>query len=208
VCVAFSSENGVEAFFTEIARQGLDARAFGSAKVAAIGPGTADALLRHGIRTDLLPTRHVGEALADAIETTLGESLRGAHVLLPRAAAARDALPQRLRDAGAIVDDVPAYRTLGPAPDFGAALRARIEGGELDAITFTSASTVEHTAAALGEGAASLLARLTVASIGPITTEAAARLSVRVDATAEPHTVQGLVDALTRAFAVDQKEKS
>jgi uroporphyrinogen III methyltransferase/synthase len=201
-CIAFSSENGVEAFFSELARQGRDARALGAAKVAAIGPGTADRLLVHGVRPDLVPTRHVGEALADAILASFGTSPRGARVLLPRAAAARDALPGRLRDEGVQVDDVPAYRTLGPDPGFGATLRARIEARELDAITFTSASTVEHTVQALealSPGGAGLLSRLTVASIGPITTEAATRLSVRVDATADPHTLEGLVDALCRA---------
>jgi len=203
-CIAFSSENGVAAFFDELARQGRDARALAGVKLAAIGPSTAAALRERGLVPDVLPARHVGEALADAIIGELGAEsngrLAGKRVLLARAAVASDVLPERLREHGAAVDDVPAYRTLGPEPSFGPELRALIEGGGLDAVTFTSASTLEHTTDALWPDAAALLARLTVVSIGPITTAAAELRGVRVDVEAEPHTASALVDALARRY--------
>ena len=128
-----------------------------------------------------------------------GRPLRGARVLLARAAVARDALPDRLRDAGAQVDVVPAYRTLPVSEADRARLRGLIEDGGVDALCLTSTSTLENTLAAL-DGDAGLLARVTVASIGPITTGAAARHGVRVDLTAESYTVPGLVAALERHY--------
>ena len=100
------------------------------------------------------------------------------------------------------MDVVAAYETR-PAPAAAVeALARRLAAGEIDAVTFTSASTVENLCAALGAGAAGLLGKVKVACIGPVTRDAAERLGVRVDVTASPPTVLALVDALEGAFAV------
>lgn len=195
--VALTSANGVDALFQEIAKQGGDARWLGRAKIAAIGIATAERLKAHGVRADVMPDEHVGERLAEAIITASGGTLRGERVLLPRAAVAREAIIELLSSAGAVVDVVPAYQTLPPEPADQDRLRALIADKQLDAITFTSSSTVENLCNILGPDAPALLAPLLIASIGPITTATAKQRGLRVDLTASQYTVHGLVDALT-----------
>lgn len=197
--VVLTSANGVEKVWSEVQRQGRDARAFASSKIAAIGPGTASALSKYGITADLVPRDHKGEGLAAELLKAMGDSKP--RVLLARAEVARDVVPDSLRAAGCMVDVVPAYETRSPPKPLIEALAALLEANEIDAVTFTSSSTVEHFCKALDPRAPELLANTCVASIGPITTETAERLGVRVDVTAETHTVPGLVAALERHFA-------
>jgi uroporphyrinogen III methyltransferase/synthase len=195
--VLFTSENGVEEFFSVLGRLGFDARIFGSARLGVIGPRTGDALRRHGLVPDVVAEEHVGEGLARDV-------LKGGvprRVLLARALFARDTLPLALREAGADVDVVAAYETK-PIVEAGPRLRELVRGREVDAILLTSSSTIEAVAARLGPEASELLAHVTVASIGPVTTQSAERLGVRVDVTATTYTVDGLLDALERHYRV------
>lgn len=201
--IVLTSANGVERLFAEVRRQGLDARAFAPAKVAAIGPATAKALEKVGIVPDLMANEHRGEALAEALlEATAGARAGGEtpRVLLARAAVARDVLPDALRAAGCEVDVVPVYETRMPPAPILEAIARLLEAGDIDAVTFTSSSTVTHLCDALSERAAELLARTCVASIGPITTDTAEKRGVRVDVSAETYTVPGLVAALEAHF--------
>jgi uroporphyrinogen III methyltransferase/synthase len=122
-------------------------------------------------------------------------------VLLARALVARDALPDALREAGFTVDVIPVYETRAVSEPAKAALRELFAGGKADAILFTSSSTVTETLSALGSHAVTLLAGVTVASIGPITTGTLLAASVRVDVTADVYTVEGLLDALQRHYS-------
>jgi uroporphyrinogen III methyltransferase/synthase len=191
--VLFTSANGVERLFAALERAGRDARAFGSSKVGVIGPRTADALARFGIRADRVAEEHVGEGLARDV-LAFGTPRR---VLIVRALVARDALPTLLREAGAGVDVVAAYETRPSDPE---SLVELVQTGEVDTVLFTSSSTVTATVERLGPRAAALLGKLTVASIGPITTRTAEERGVRVDVTATTFTVDGLLDALERHF--------
>jgi uroporphyrinogen III methyltransferase/synthase len=191
--VLFTSANGVERFFAALREIGLDARAFRAARIAVIGPRTADALERFGLRADLIAKEYVGEALArDLLQTGVPR-----RVLLARALVARDALPTLLREQGTHVDVVPAYETR-PAP--AAELLETFASGGVDIVLLTSSSTVSSLAAALGESAAERLSHVCVASIGPVTTETARQLGIRVDVAATTHTVAGLLDALEVHF--------
>jgi uroporphyrinogen III methyltransferase/synthase len=192
--VVLTSANGVERLFDEVARQKKDARVFAATKIAAIGPGTAAALSERGITADLVPNDHKGEGLAAELLRAIGDAKP--RVLLARAAVARDVVPDALREAGCLVDVVAAYETKMPPKPLIEALAALLESSEIDAVTFTSSSTVEHLCAALDGRGPALLAKTCVASIGPITTETAERLGVRVDVTAQTHTIAGLVSAL------------
>jgi uroporphyrinogen III methyltransferase / synthase len=196
----FTSANGVRAFFGELAAQQKDARRLCTVRVAAIGPATAAELRARGVEPDAVPDEYRGEAVADALLARHGGPASGVRVLLARAEVARDALPERLRAAGAAVDVVSAYRTVAPGEPERARLRELIAGGEVDVLTLTSSSTLLRTLEALGEDGVALLARLTVASIGPITTETAQRRGVRVDVTATEYTERGLIAALERYF--------
>ncbi len=193
--VLFTSSNGVERLFAVLDESARDARAFGAAKVAAIGPKTAESLSRRGLRADLVADEFVGEALARQVLAAGAK-----RVLLLRALRARDALPNALRAAGAAVDVVAAYQTVPAAAVRSGELRRLFEQRELDVALFTSSSTVTNVCEALGDEARELLAGVTVASIGPITSATAAELGVRVDVTARTYTVEGVLDALEEHF--------
>lgn len=194
--VAFTSQNGVARFFDGLDARGLDARAFGRAKVVAIGPATAAALKARGVRPDAVAKEFIGEGVARAVADLLGGEIMGARVLLARAEVARDALPAALRAMGAAVDVVAAYRTVAAPADEVEALRASLRAGELDAVTFTSSSTVTNLCDALGPDAPALLTRAVVASIGPVTSETARARGLTVAVEATEFTAAGLLDAL------------
>jgi uroporphyrinogen III methyltransferase/synthase len=179
----FTSVNTVERFFAQL----HDARDLGGVLVAAIGPGTAAALARAGVVADLVPESYVAESLLDAFPAGAGR------VLLPRAAVARDVLPDGLAAKGWTVDVVEAYRT-EPVPASGDLIAA---AATADAITFTSSSTVTNFLDTAGADAVPAL----VVCIGPITAGTAAARGLRVDAVAAEHTIDGLVAALCDALA-------
>ena len=181
--VVFTSANAVDQFVPLV----RDARAFGAARVAAIGPGTAERLRHANISADLVPERFVAEGLLDVFPDGAGR------VLLPRAAVARDVLPDGLRAKGWEVDVVEAYRTRQTIPLPGALEAAR----HADAITFTSSSTVTNYLDTAGADAVPPV----VACIGPVTAETARGAGLAVTIEAEVHTIPGLVDALVRWFA-------
>jgi len=191
----FTSANAVDLVGDAISRQGRDARDLHGVRVVAIGPETAAALQRHGVRADLVPTEYVAEAVADLM---LAQGVDGAYVWLPRAATARDVLPDRLREAGAEVEVLALYRTVLP-PDATQQLAALLDGGPpVDVVTFTSSSTVHHFLSALN--GRPFPASAIAACIGPVTarTAEAAGLPVRVVAT--EYTTAGLAAALAAHF--------
>ena len=187
--VVFTSANGVDAFFDRgLAASGLDARSLSGLRVAAIGPGTEEAIARHGVRADLVPPRFVAESL---LESFPDPDQAGTRVLVARAESARDVLPEGLGRRGYEVDVLAVYRTVPVVPD--AADVARVRAGEVDAITFTSSSTVKNFCDAVGPLAAP---QPSVISIGPVTSETAGDLGLRVSKEADPHTIDGLVAAV------------
>ncbi|MEY4545532.1 MAG: hypothetical protein RL685_1727 [Pseudomonadota bacterium] len=192
----FTSANGVERFFETLREVGLDARAFASCRVGAIGPKTAQALAPRGIRADLIAQEFVGEALARAILEVGGVR----RVLIPRALVAREELPELLRAGGMTVDVVPTYQTRPAGAKHRERLTTLLSQGELDVVLFTSSSTVDSLLELLGAEAVSLLSRVTLACIGPITAATAQRHGLEVAVTAETYTVDGLLDALERHY--------
>ena len=192
--LVFTSANGVHAFVERgLVPAGLDARALAGVRIAAIGPGTAAALSGRGVRADLLPERFVAESLLEAFPAP---GPGGERVLLARADRARDVLPAGLSDRGYEVDVLAVYRTVTATPDPVAVERVR--RGEVDALTFTSSSTVTNLCDLLGSVPDP---QPVVASIGPVTSKAAEERGLRVDVEATEHTIDGLVDALLRALA-------
>jgi uroporphyrinogen III methyltransferase/synthase len=180
--VVLTSPNGARRLLDAVAASGRDARALGSSRVAAIGPGTAAALAAGGIVADLVPERFVAESLLDAMPDGPGR------VLLARAEVARDVLLDGLRARGWEVDVVGAYRTVPAAQTS----RAELALAEADVVTFTSSSTVDRFLEAFGAGAVPPA----VACIGPVTAATARARGLTVDVEAESHTIDGLVAAL------------
>ena len=195
--IVFTSPNGVDAFFEIFYKLYEDAREIGGAKIAAIGPGTAQRVRDFHLHVDLQPDEFVAEGVVRQFQKQGGvENLR---ILLARAEKARDVLPRELLKLGAIVDEAFAYRTVPETRDITGARRRFLEEGA-DLITFTSSSTVENFLA-LGlpwpEG-------MQVASIGPITSKTAADRGLQIDIEARRHDIDGLVEAIRRHF---EKEK-
>jgi uroporphyrinogen III methyltransferase/synthase len=176
--VVVTSPNGARRLLDAVP----DARAFGAARLAAIGPGTAEALAAGHLVADLVPERFVAEGLLEVFPDGPGRAL------LARAAEARDVLPDGLRAKGWEVDVVAAYRTVVGTPSPEAVDAARTA----DMVTFTSSSTVRNYVDVLGLDAVPPV----VACIGPITAATARELGLVVTIEATVHTIDGLVEAL------------
>jgi uroporphyrinogen III methyltransferase/synthase len=191
--LVFTSVNGVDHFFRRLFAGSLDVRHLHRIKTAAIGPVTARRLMDFGIRSDIIPETYRAEAI---IQAFTGQSMAGQKVLLPRAKKARPILPQELRRMGAKVDEVHAYQTLAVTHGRDELIRG-LASAEIDLVTFTSSSTVTNFKTLLpADSFQELMAGVTVAAIGPITADTAAKLGFGVDLVAREYTIPGLCDAI------------
>jgi uroporphyrinogen-III synthase len=215
----FTSVNGVRIWLDRVQALGYDPRALAGVRVATIGPATASALERGGIVADLIPGEFVAEGVASALiqdAQERGITLAGKHILLPRAAEARKVLVTELQEVGALVDEVAAYFTVPVAADDerGREVLRLLRERQLDVLTFTSSSTVRNfvswfkssSYAALDASPESYalsdilapLSSLTIASIGPITSQTARELGLHVTIQAAEFTIDGLVSAIVQ----------
>ena len=151
-----------------------------------------------GVVPAVIPAEFVAEALAEALIQRSGGTITGARVLIPSAEDAREALAAGLRQHGATVENIAVYRTVPVQADL-SGLAKDISRGRIDAVTFTSSSTVRSFVALVGRPAATS-GRFVAATIGPITADTARELGIREIIEAEPHTVPGLVESLARRF--------
>jgi len=199
--IIFTSANAVDSFMQRLLSTG-DIRNLKGVRLCAIGPSTAEHLSRYGLRVDLTPAEARSEAVIDALRGT--GPLKGLRFLLPRADIAREVLADQLREAGAEVSEVVAYRTLLAAGDRDADhdIYRMLLDRQIDAVTFTSASTVKNFAKIFGEEqAADLLSATVVASIGPVTAEAAQQLGISTTVMPERYTIADMVGALVDHFS-------
>jgi uroporphyrinogen III methyltransferase/synthase len=188
LCV--TSPNGARRLL-EIAH---DARALTGPTIAAIGPGTVEALRAGGIEADIVPPRAVAESL---VETLAGHAFERA--LIARAEQARDILPDALRQRGIDVEILTVYRTVGESLD-GAAREAALGA---DYVTFTSASSVRFYVEAAGAGRVGTDGQRIV-SIGPVTSQALREHGLEPHVEAKEHTPGGLLAALLADAAPGQ----
>ncbi len=209
----FTSVNGVESVFARMNEFGLALPIASVTRVAAIGPATAAALAHYGVQTDLVPREFIAEEVAAALiedAQRRGSSLAGKRLLLPRAAQARDVLVTELRAAGAIVQEVAAYRTLPVGSDDAQGLEVArmLRSGELHMLTFTSSSTVRNFMQWLARCAPGLAEKLRdhtagetvplIACIGPITAQTAREMGLRTHIEATTFTIDGLIEAIVQ----------
>jgi uroporphyrinogen III methyltransferase/synthase len=207
--VIFTSANGIGVFLRHLRERGYDVRAFGRAQIAAIGPGTADALARAGLVADLVPERYVAEGLLEAFAA---RAVAGQRFLLPRAEGARDTLIEGLEARGAWADELTLYRAAVPVNPDVEGLRRLREGG-IDVVTFASSSAVRNLVEMLG-GDIAPLRSVRIAAIGPVTAEAVRTVSptasgeasgsrlargLEVWVEAGEYTVAGLVEAIVES---------
>jgi len=194
--IVFTSVNGVEAFFERLPSPpaplpGRERGAEGGVRVAAIGPKTAHSLVTRGVTPDFVPDEYVAEAILPG----LGD-LCGRWVLLPRAEIARKALPEAIVAAGGVAHEIAVYQTVPAEPDQEglAALKSGV-----DAVTFTSPSTVENFVVLVrrsGLNPLNLPGDPRIACIGPITQKAAQEAGFRNIVVAEEYTSEGIVKLL------------
>ncbi len=202
--LVFTSVNAVGPFSQALADHNLDARALAGCKIAAIGPATADVVRSLlGIVADFVPSSAVAESL---VEEWPHKDLSGCRVLLPRAAQARDVIPDGLISMGASVDVIPAYRTVPPETE-ATELRNLLLARKLDALTFTASSTVHNFVDALHlQAEPELLDAVnsaTIAAIGPVTAQSLRDYGLVPSIVAGTHTIPGLVEALKQFFGTN-----
>ena len=189
----FTSVNSVEPFLARLDRAGKSVAQLVRLKVAAIGSETAKRLDGAGITVSVVPERYQAEGILDSLDA---DEMKGKNVLIPRAAKARNVLPDTLRQWGANVDVVEAYRTAAPDIDV-AALRQRLQRGDADIVTFTSSSTVNNFVELFAAAdLPSLVGSAAVACIGPITAKTVEDLGGKVVIMAREFTIDGLVKAM------------
>ena len=192
--LVFTSPNGVTTFFDYFLKGFQDLRAIGNVRIAAVGPGTAARIADFHLRVDVMPEEHLGRNIANAINRF--ESVENLKFLLLRAEAANPDLPKELMELGAIVDDVPCYKTVAETEDRTGA-STRLLQGQVDWITFTSGSTVESFHARFDlPKLLSQFPHIKVASIGPETSKALVTLGLQPTVEARQHNIEGLIHTL------------
>jgi uroporphyrinogen III methyltransferase/synthase len=200
--IVFTSTNAVDAFMHALLDGDRDVRALKGPMLCAVGSATAGRLALHGIKVDLVPDEFRAEALTTALLQR--GPVEGARILLPHADIARDVVADQLRHDGAIVTEVVAYRTVpdeSSRDDQGADVYRMLLDGRIDVVTFTSASAIRNFAALFGlDQAADLLRQTVVATIGPVTREAAVQLGIHVAIQPATYNIAALADAIAAHY--------
>lgn len=192
--VAFTSVNGVSHFFEQLYAIGADARALAGCKIAAIGPATAQALKKRGLKADFIPERFVAESVVQGL-TALGIS--GKRILIPRAMVARDVLPDKLTQAGASVDVLPMYETR-PSNARQEEVLELLEQGGIQCVTFGSSSTVDNFFELIPPAKLKEHPEVKFACIGPITAKTLEKYGFSCDYQPTDYTIPALVDILIK----------
>ncbi|MDG5815164.1 uroporphyrinogen-III C-methyltransferase [Chitinispirillales bacterium ANBcel5] len=196
----FTSPNGVRSFFDLLIQQYKDIRHIGGVKIACIGPATADALKKYSIAATVVAKEAVAEGLINELERAC-EGWNGKRVMIPRAEVARDVLPLTLKNWGAEVTVVPAYRTV-PPEKHDKAILDRIRDDNYDLVTFSSSSTFRNFLDLFGSSEHQILKTLRGASIGPVTSTTMKEFGVCPVLEATEHTIKGLVSAMKEYFRI------
>ena len=199
--IIFTSANAVEAFMTALLDGERDIRALKGPRLCTSGTATAERLATYGIKVDLIPREFRADAVVASL-LALGP-MEGVRVLLPRADIGREVIGEQLREAGALVTEVTAYRTIledaqreGDPDIYGMLLEGRI-----DVATFTSPSAIRNFAKIHGaDQVADLLKNTVVATIGPVTADAARQLGIPVTIQPKTYTIPALVDAIAAYY--------
>ena len=193
----FTSVNGVRWFWKRLEAAGKDSRALGLCRVAAIGPAPAEALEARGIRPDFIPERYVAEGVVEGLLAR--GKVDGVRMLLPRAAKAREVLPDELRKAGARVDVISAYETI-PAAARKDEVLERMRAGTLDCVTFGSSSTVENFLSLIPAETLRAHPDVRLAAIGPVTAKTLEAHGLPCHIMPEEYTIPALVQALVSHY--------
>jgi uroporphyrinogen III methyltransferase/synthase len=198
--LVFTSINAIKFFFARLFEKGMDARDLKGPRIATVGATTAEELLAHGVKADLLPEEFTGEGLAASL---IAQGVAGQSILIPRALKAREVLPEKLQEAGARVQVAPVYRNVRPEAKT-EELRRELAERQVDVVTFTSSSTVTNFLymlnAADRDELQQLLAGVRIATIGPITARTVEKAGLKVDIQPAQYTIPDLVKSIRAYF--------
>jgi uroporphyrinogen-III synthase len=193
-----TSVNGAEALADRMRFLRISPSKLHHLQVAAIGPATAVAVEKIGLKIAVMPDEYV----AEAVVACLRERVAGQRVLLARAAIGRDVIPEELRRYGADIHVVEAYRTVIPTDSIAVVRALFSEGAPLpDAVTFTSSSTVQNFFTLLAAAGVAVPQGLHAISIGPITTKTLRKHQWEPARQAEQYNIPGVVEACIQHFA-------
>ncbi len=191
-----TSANGVEAMWKRLRSLRIPRTKLKHLQIAAIGPATKKAIVKHGLKVKMVPEEYVAESVVKGLR----DKVNGKRVLLVRAKVARDVIPEELRTAGAEVDVVEAYETVVPEKS-----RTRLQALMKSAarrphvVTFTSSSTAKNFAELLGNVKGNSLKDIQLASIGPVTSATLRELRMPAALEAREYTMGGLIRAIVLA---------
>ena len=191
-----TSANGVEAMWNRLRKLRIARTSLKHLRIAAIGPATKKAIVKHGLKVKMVPEEYVAESVVKGLR----DKVNGKRVLLVRAKVARDVIPDELRAAGGLVDVVEAYETVVPEKS-----RPRLRSLMKNAsrrphvVAFTSSSTARNFAELVGNTRVSSLKNVQFASIGPVTSATLRELELPVAIEGREFTMGGLIRAIVLA---------
>lgn len=191
--VIFTSVNGVRSFTQRLRDKNVNMAALEGKKICAIGPRTQRELEKMGLTVTFIPSEYRAEGVVEGLRA---QGIRGKKILLPRAWEARRILPDALRAAGGVVDEVEAYRAVRPIQGKNS-LEAILEKG-VDVVVFTSSSTVRNFMGLLSDK--TVMNGVKVAVIGPVTGETARNYGLEPSIAPSEYTIQGLAEAMVEYF--------
>jgi uroporphyrinogen III methyltransferase/synthase len=183
--IIFTSANAVDHFMPRVSLQGVACEV----PIATVGTATARKLQDWNLSASRIPSDFRAEGLLEVFPS----DLRGERILIPRAEAARELLPEELRRRGATVDVVTVYRTVK--------LKPNLFEQKIDAIVFTSPSAIRSFAESFGEELSVRLQEIPIAVIGPVAREAAEAVGLQVAIQPDRATVQDLIESIRAALS-------
>lgn len=189
--LVFTSQNAVSIFFETLYATGKDGRALSGTRIVAVGNATKEAIKKYGIVADMMPERFIAESVCDLLEPQLTAKDQ---ILIPKATKTRDVLQERLSKC-CEVDEIEVYENViddSPKEE----IIGLLEKGEIDAITFTSASTVKNFMALVGDAHREKLEGIEMVSIGAITSETMRQAGLEVYVEPERSTIDEMIQAM------------
>ena len=191
--IIFTSVNGVKSFHQRLKDKGRGVDALAGKKICAIGPRTQEELEKLGLKVTFMPTEYRAEGVIEGLKTT---GIKGQKILLPRTRGARKILPEALREAGAVVDEVETYQAVKPSKSK-ESLTSILKKG-IDVVTFTSSSTVSNFMELLSDK--TVMNGVKVAVIGPITAGTVKTYGLEPHINPKEYTIPCLVEAIAEYF--------
>ncbi|MBI5418139.1 uroporphyrinogen-III C-methyltransferase [Candidatus Poribacteria bacterium] len=198
--IIFTSVNGVKYFFDRLKSKKKDIRILSNVKLCAIGPKTSEELEKKGLNVDYVPSEYKAEGIIAGFEKM--ESVKNLKILLPRAALAREILPEKMKELGAHIDVITVYETILPSANT-EYLKEKLINKEIDLITFTSSSTVNNFVEIFireNIKIIDLLKTCKIAAIGPITKDTAQKIGLKIDFVPEKYTIKDFIKEIKNFY--------